>query len=174
MTEEQFNQLATEWENDTFCMSSPTQIKSHKNFAVLVSFGFQAIPWCIKRLDKTWTYSMILTRITGMFPHVTAGDVKAIKAKWKEWYDSGELYESLLKNQPSNIILELYGIILLIVGCVLLPVRMLKYLSSLIIDKFDNLVQKRYDIKYNKELLKLKLEIIKRYNRSFQTIKRSS
>lgn len=84
------------------------------------------------------------------------------------------LFESLLKNQPSNIILELYGIILLIVGCVLLPVRMLKYLSSLIIDKFDNLVQKRYDIKYNKELLKLKLEIIKRYNRSFQTIKRSS
>lgn len=87
-----FNLLADEWERKTGHLSNFSAMCRMPEFAQLVAFGEQAVPWAIERMGETdHRWIMVLDEILGEGPYYeNSGRMRLIIAEWKDWWHTKE------------------------------------------------------------------------------------
>ena len=85
---ERFRELAEQWKEDTFFLSSSTQATKHPAHREIVSMGEPAVPLILERMKSQgghWFHA--LHEITGADPvdFDDRGNVPAMQASWLEW-----------------------------------------------------------------------------------------
>lgn len=83
-----FEQLVTEWHEDTELSSSSTKITTHPSYLRIIGLGTRALPLIFGRLrvgSDHWNSA--LTAITGEHPVQPndSGRLSAMRARWLEW-----------------------------------------------------------------------------------------
>jgi hypothetical protein len=86
--EDEFNELADEWQSDTRFSSSPQQIASHPAYLRIIGFGDRSVALILNDLrQRDGLWFVALRAITGASPApaAVAGNMPAIRDAWLDW-----------------------------------------------------------------------------------------
>jgi hypothetical protein len=85
---EQFRKLASEWSEDTWHISSISDLTAHPSYRKIIDMGMDVVPFLLKDLQQTHRFWFVaLSEITKLRPFDPrhAGDVAKMTDAWVTW-----------------------------------------------------------------------------------------
>jgi hypothetical protein len=86
--EEKFNQLKSEWETETWHLSSVEAIVNHPAYQKIIGLGKDVVPLLLKDLENQlqhWFYALTILTKENPVPQEYAGNMEKIRQCWLEW-----------------------------------------------------------------------------------------